>query len=219
MEKEVILTNNYDKIEVNTANLKLDKMRYQNNTISYMLGMLGIGLSIFAAFILLNSATPRAMALPKILMNIVILLFGFMSCEKVKAYSKSYSFVMFGIAAINVARIFWIPIQLMYYYNIWYPLSLEKAAIEAAVSGAAGNATADQTARLNEITPIIVNAAKYIGPVIRDGNNYLPQSGVFRGVFAIILLVGSAVCFAFAGLICYGKNKVLTNYLASLDKE
>ena len=55
-------------------NFKLEKMRYQNNSFSYMFGFLALILSLLAAFIGLNSIAPRAFTIFKVLYNIAILL-------------------------------------------------------------------------------------------------------------------------------------------------
>lgn len=250
MEQNINFENNVDNNNASST-LKMEKMRYQNNSISYWLGMLGILLSMFAAFVLLNSATPRAATLIKILMNIAILLFGFMACEKVKAYSKNYSYVMMGIGALCVVRMFWFPIQIITNYISWTDATKTKNTLETSISTLTNdlqnlinektaleanhevvsqtlldqitnvtNSLADATAnpKLTEAISTIAKCEKYIAPALTTaGHNWLPQSGVFRGILAIILLGGAACAFIFSGLICYKKNKELTQYLASIN--
>ncbi len=44
-----------------------------------------------------------------ILINILFLLAGFMASEKAKVYAKEWSYAMFGMAAAQLARLFWLP--------------------------------------------------------------------------------------------------------------
>ena len=82
-------------IDQEYENLQLEKMRYNNNSISYKLGLGGIVLSLVAMFIGLNSVAPSSiLTLFIVLINILVFLFGFLSSEKVKTYSKKYSFYM-----------------------------------------------------------------------------------------------------------------------------
>lgn len=77
-------------IDQEYENLQLEKMRYNNNSISYKLGLGGIVLSLVAMFIGLNSVAPSSiLTLFIVLINILVFLFGFLSSEKVKTYSKN----------------------------------------------------------------------------------------------------------------------------------
>lgn len=176
-------------------NLECEMMRYRNNGLSYKLGFGGIGCSIFAAFICLNSFNPNSfLVIVKILMNIAILLFGFLSIEKAKAYSKQGSIALIVLGGVNIARIFWVPLLLIYNFNKWK-----------------GAAPADKA-----------QYEQFIGKTItNDTNNlinYLPQDGNFRGWFAIILLILSAAFFISAGVIGYKKSVMLNNYMESLKE-
>ncbi|MDE7100786.1 MAG: hypothetical protein K2O05_02925, partial [Anaeroplasmataceae bacterium] len=86
-----------EKVYYDEKNIQGQMLRYRTNSLSYKLGMGGILLSLFAAFISLNSLAWNVSVIVKILGNIVILLFGFLSIEKVKSYSREYSFVLCGI--------------------------------------------------------------------------------------------------------------------------
>ena len=176
-------------------NLECEMMRYRNNGLSYKLGFGGIGCSIFAAFICLNSFNPNSfLVIVKILMNIAILLFGFLSIEKAKAYSKQGSIVLIVLGGINIARIFWVPLSLIYNYNLWvHAEAADKSKYE-----------------------------QFIGKTITTGEttliSYLPKDGNFRGWFAIILLILSAAFFISAGVIGYKKSVKLNNYMESLKE-
>ena len=93
---------------------KLEMMRYRANGLSYMLGFIAILFSVFAAFISMNSmSVDKPWVLVKIAVNVLVLLVGFLCCEKAKAYSKSGSIILIVIGGVCVARMFWIPLQLM----------------------------------------------------------------------------------------------------------
>lgn len=183
------------------SDLEFDKnsvemLRYRDNRLSYMLGFGGILCSILAAFICLNSTNPTTFTvILKILLNIVILLGGFLCCEKTKAYSKQASIGMIVFGGICAARIFWIPLQLLTNYNTY-------------ING-------DAAAR--------DEAAKYLGaPITGAGdaaNAWLPSSGSFRGITAIVLLACAAVFFIISGIIGIKKSTKLTTYLSSINEK
>lgn len=195
MENNIVENNVTENIDMKSTNLKNEKLRYQTNGTSYKLGFLGILFSVLAAFVLLNSLRPSAISVVKILINIAICLFGFMACEKVKFYSKKHSIYMFVIGGACVARIFWAPIILMTNY------------VKYQDATAAGD-----TLKVTEAKNNLANA------VINAGSNYLPQSGIFRGILAIILLILAALCFIGSGIVCWRKNAILMNYLKSINE-
>ena len=180
-----------EKIEI-PQNVKVEKMRYQKNSLSYMLGFAGIGFSIFAAFILLNSLTPDIYTIFKILLNIVILLFGFMCCENVKNYREKSAYMMLGIAGVCVARIFFGPVMLFKYYSK-YLTFMEDGILQT-----------------DENTIV----SKWLGSSIIDKSGFLTSTGYVRAILAIIGLIGAALCFIFAAIICIRKSKVLKKFLA-----
>ena len=86
---------------------ELEMMRYRENHLSYNIGIIGIFASLMACFISLNSTNPiTAVVVVKVLLNIVILLGGFLCIEKAKAYSKQASIGLMVFGAICFARIF-----------------------------------------------------------------------------------------------------------------
>lgn len=183
------------------TSLKVQKMRYQSNSLSYILGFIGIGFSVAAAFIALNSSSPRFATAIMIIGNIIILLFGFLSCEKVKAYQKKYAYCLIAFGGICVARIFWVPMQLITYYAKW------------------------QTAIENGDSVTKLECEKILGATITkvtENGSYvafLPTSGTFRGVLAIILLICAATAFIASGVICIIKSNKLNKYLATLEEK
>ena len=182
-------------LEVKDENLESEMMRYRTNGLSYKLGFGGIAFSVLAAFICLNSFNPNSfLVIIKILMNIAILLFGFLNVEKAKAYSKNGSIALIVIGGINIARIFWVPLLLLINYNKWV------------------SAPADQKSQYEFIL------GKTITNTSNNLINYLPQNGNFRGIAAIIFLMISAAFFISAGVLAYKRAVKLVAYMATINK-
>lgn len=182
-------------LEIKDENLESEMMRYRPNGLSYKLGFGGIAFSVLAAFICLNSFNPNSfLVIVKILMNIAILLFGFLNVEKAKAYSKKGSIVLMAIGGVNIARIFWVPLLLIINYNKWV------------------SAPVDQKSQYEFI----------LGKTITNSSsnliNYLPQNGNFRGITAIIFLLISAAFFISAGVVGYKRSVKLEAYMATINK-
>lgn len=177
-----------EKVYYDVKNLEGEMLRYRTNSLSYKLGMLGILFSMLAAFLVLNSLAWDFTVIIKILMNIIILLFGFLSIEKVKAYSKEYSYVLIGIGVVCVARIFWGPLTLLVDYAKY--LGSDKT----------------ETGKLG---PTVT------GSYLR--NAYLWQNGYFRGITSMVFLGCAAACFIVAGLIGISKSVKYAKYIATQD--
>lgn len=176
-----------EKVYYNVDNLQGEMLRYKSNSLSYKLGMLAILMSIMAAFISLNSVAWNFVVIIKILMNIVILLFGFLSIEKVKSYSKEYSFVLIGMGAVCVLRIFWYPLLIMIDYGKYLQDSTNTGILGPTVTGT------------------------YLQ------NSYLPMSGYFRGIAAIIFLGLAAAAFIASGIVGLIKAKQYSEFMATQD--
>jgi len=189
-KKEKMVFKTTDQVYYDTTNMQGQMMRYRTNGFAYKLGMLAIAFSILGAFICLNSYKWDLTIIIKILGNIVILLFGFLSIEKVKSYSLSYSYTLIGIGGLCVARMFWIPVRLITLYAQY------------------------------QADPTNPEALKYLGAsVIGDPkvNSYLPQSGTIRGVAAMVLIALAAVCFIGAGVQGAIKAKHYAEYMSTQD--
>ena len=167
---------------------KLEMMRYRANSLSYMLGFLAIFMSLFGGFICFNSMNAVTwVVLLKIAINVIIVLFGFLCCERAKSYNAKGSLILVALGVLNVVRIFWIPIYLM----------RGQAALNAGkTSDLVGNV-------------VDVNLTKITG--------WLPADGNFRAVLAIIFFVLAAVAFITAGVIGYIRSKKLSTYLSSIN--
>jgi hypothetical protein len=172
---------------------KVEMMRYRDNSLSYKLGLGAIACSMLAGFICLNSFDPSYfMTLFAILLNIVLLLGGFLAVEKTRAYSFKASVGMIVFGVVCGLRIIWIPLNIIIQYNQWL-------------------STGDDAAYM------------YLGRTITTNNynqlTYLPQSGVFRGVIAIVFLVAAAAMFIVAGYLGMVRSRRLTTYLNSIKQK
>ncbi len=177
---------------------ELEMMRYRENRLSYNIGIIGIFASLFACFVCLNSTNPvNAVVVAKVMMNIIILLGGFLCIEKAKAYSKNASIALVVFGGVCVARIFWIPLQLITYFSKFQDFL-------------AGKTT--DTSYENYLGKTIITAYSKS----EDAYRWLPASGTFRGIFAIVLLLIAAAAFITAGVFGYIRSKKLNTYLDSL---
>lgn len=177
---------------------ELEMMRYRENHLSYNIGIIGIFASLLACFVCLNSTNPvSAVIVIKVLLNIVILLGGFLCIEKAKAYSKKASIGLIVFGGICFARIFWIPLQLLIYFG-QYKDYLNKKSTDT---------TFEKYLGLTVTSSYVETEGSY---------RWLPADGNFRGILAIILLVIAALTFISAGVIGYIRSKKLSTYLDSL---
>ena len=179
-----------------------EMMRYRPNGLSHKLGLLGMAASIFGAFICLNSmATDNIQVLLIIVINIVILLGGFLAAEKAKSYSKTGSIAQIVFGGVCVARMFYIPLVLIINYGIY----------EGCI--AKGDQASDtyKSAKANLGATITSVDQKLVA------NAFLPSSGIFRGVFAMVLFAIAGACFIAAGVIGYLRSQKLSKYLDSIN--
>lgn len=186
LEKKELSVN--ERVYYDQDNMQGEMLRYRANSLSYKYGMLAIVFSILAAFISLNSIHWDVDVIVKILGNIVILLFGFLSIEKVKAYNKRFSYVLMAFGLVSIVRIFWCPLMLIRDYSNYL--------VDNNVVGRLGKT--------------IVGVGDYMFA-------YLPQSGYVRAIIAIIFLVLSAISFLFSGITAYFKAKQYEEYMQGKD--
>ena len=106
------------KVENNAVNskynIKIELMRYRKNGLSYTFGLIALITSVVASFIGLNSLAYNFTTLIKILLNIAILLFGFLFSEQAKTYNKKGSLYLIMLGAICALRILWAPRILLF---------------------------------------------------------------------------------------------------------
>ena len=96
-------------------NIRKDRLRYTKNKLSSMLAIFGI---VFDAlyFISLYSSDVGTYFYTYIIgasvvYNLLFLLCTFLSSEVVKSYKLSYAIVLIVVGALQIGRIFYIPIQ------------------------------------------------------------------------------------------------------------
>lgn len=88
--------------------MKVELMRYKNDSLSFYMNILAIVFNVvFLLCIMANlSITGNYITGIDALVNIVFMLFAFLTAEKVKAYLPKWGFVSAGLAVVQVARIF-----------------------------------------------------------------------------------------------------------------
>lgn len=200
-------------IDQEIEQIHLEKMRYINNSTSYKLGLCGIVLSLIAMFIGLNSVAPSSvLTLFIVLINILVFLFGFLSSEKVKAYSKKYCYYMYGLGGICIARIFIYPLMLIINYTKFN--AMIKGVSDEDLLNTYNAAVAKYKGTLGST---IMGELNSTGTAI-EKTGYLWSNGNFRGILLMVILAGAAACFISSGVIGYLKQKKLNAYLDSIKK-
>ena len=181
-----------------------EMMRYRPNGLSHKLGLLGMACSILAAFICLNSMAPtNIQVLIIIMINIVILLGGFLAAEKAKSYSKTGSIALITFGGVCAARIFYIPLIILINYGVYQDCLAKGDTTSDTYNGAVANLGATITSKDEG----------------RLANAFLPSSGTFRGVFAIVFFALAAAAFITAGVIGYMRSQKLSKYLDSINEK
>ncbi len=210
--------------EADYATMQLEKMRYFDNKTSHTLGYVGIGTSLLAMFFALNTMSPAYFlggpgTVLAILMNIFILLTGFLTVEKVKAYSIGYSKYMIGLGAVSVLRIFWYPLTTMKLYNEM--ISQIKSGDYATYGDVVKNFNGKLGASILNGTPLDANGNNCSNNLADFDHiataGFFSANGNIRGIVMIILLIISAASFIAGGIIGYKKSTKLKNYLDSLN--
>lgn len=195
-----------------------EMMRYRVNGLSNKLGLLGMGASIFACLVALNSYNPMDFTvLLIVLINVVILLGGFLACERVKSYVAGGGIALVVFSGISVLRIFWIPLILAFSY---------KSYLQGFTIDRADFATLEEyNAKVAETQTVALfggNCNNYLAATIRNKDSseyaiaFLPQNGYFRAIFIATLLAISVGAFLAGGLIGIARAKKLNTYLASI---
>ncbi len=95
-------------------NIRVDKMRYQQNKLAYWLVLLAIVNQIVSLFATITPRTvvPSFTTAVEILINITLMLFTFLAAEKVKAYSIKWGYGLLVISFLHLLRIFYEPLKL-----------------------------------------------------------------------------------------------------------
>ncbi len=205
-EKKATITKMSD---LEYAKNDVEMMRYRVNGLSHKLGLLGMAFSTMGMFICLNSIKPTdAQTLLIVMINIVILLGGFLACERAKSYSQKGSIALGVFGVICALRIFYVPIILMKNYNEFV------SNYNIIYNGAAGDKVAANTAMKEAASHLEDTVTAYFGS--NYANAFLSHSGNFRAVFAIIMFAAAAVSFIFAAVIGVKRSIKLSTYLDSI---
>jgi hypothetical protein len=185
----------------------VEMMRYRANTLSHKLGLLAMAFSIFGAFVCLNSIKPNDVnVLIIIMINIVILLGGFLAAERAKTYSYKGSIALVTFGGICIARMFYVPIILLTNFATYSSLFGKEGLTEAETK-----ALADATSHLGETITYKNTGAQAVA--------FLPSSGTFRGVFAMVLFALAGAAFIVAGVIGILRSMKLSRYLDSIKEK
>lgn len=211
------MENNVNNQVEDKNTLYLEKLRYNNNSLSYKLGLGALVCSVVSMFFALNTVDPsNFLTMIAILGNILILLIGFLSCEKVKTYKIDYSYIMLGLGGVCAARIFWFPLKTIIYWNKFVNAlggSASKCTKESYDTASSLYSTKLGASVLGKF--VVDDASTGIGHVSTTG--FLTCNGNVRGILMIILLAVAAAMFILSALICIKKSKELNGYLESIN--
>ncbi len=217
-KKTSIIAQSMSEVEYN--NFKLEKMRYFDNKISHSLGYVAIVSSMIACFLALNTLSPKAFfngagVVLAILANIFILLTGFLTVEKVKNYSISYSKYMIGLGASSIARMFIYPLKTIIEYNKFvsdYKAGMKWVDLQIKYKSILGASIIE-----GKPTYVVDSNDGVISNVTTSG--FLTANCNVRAILMITFLAISAACFIAGGVIGYIKSKKLEKYLSTLSAE
>ena len=102
-------------MERNDKFLKRDRLRFTRNSISSTLAYVSILFNVFYYVNLYNSDVGNyyynATTGYSIVYNLLFLLFAFLASEGVKNYSNKFAFVLMGLGALQIVRIFYLPLK------------------------------------------------------------------------------------------------------------
>ena len=93
-----------------------DVLRYKKNKLASTLALLGLVfncLYFMVLYCISNREFYKILIGLSVVINLVVLLGGFLASEGVKNYKKSMAIVLLVIAAIQIARIFVYPVQIL----------------------------------------------------------------------------------------------------------
>ncbi len=189
----------------------VEMMRYRSNKLAYWLGLGGMGFSLLACFFglnTLNAGTANTIAL--ILLNITVLLGGFLAVEKAKNYSTSGCIALTVFGGISVARIFYYPLLIFIYFG-QFSTYVEGDLAETLTS---------------EEQAIYDFAEGMLGPSVTGyyrhatvANAYFFPNGNVRAGFMVAFLAISAAFFIAGGIIGFMRAKKLNTYLESINQK
>ena len=152
-----------------------EMMRYRVNSLSYKLGLFAMICSLLGAFICLNTYNPNNFqVILVILLNIVILLGGFLAAEKVKNYSRAGAISQIVFGGVCLARIFYIPLIILVNFTKFIN----------AYNWLQENPSVTDKKITEQYTSAMSEASKYLGATItsyytnsKQANAFLPANG------------------------------------------
>ena len=188
-----------------------EMMRYRVNSLPYKLGLGGMVCFMIAGFLQLNSmcasmSNANFNVLVVVMLVIVVLLGGFLAAEKVKSYNKGGAIAEIVFGGVSIINIFYIPLIIIINYSTFidYKTNVNTTVTEEQYNQSLKWLGATITAEYNNSTAAV---------------SFLPSSGTFRGVTAIVFLVAAAALFIAAGIIGYLKSQKLSRYLESINQK
>lgn len=189
----------------------VEMMRYRPNKLTYWLGLGGMMLSLLACFFglnSLNSGTANTFAI--IMINIVVLLGGFLAVEQAKSYNPVGCVTLVAFGGLSFARIFYYPLLMFIFFGDFSKY----------VDGYIANTLTEEEASTYNF------AASMLGPSVKGAylkenvaNAYFFPNGNVRAIFMIIFLSLSAAMFIAGGIIGFMKAKKLNTYLESINQK
>jgi len=93
--------------------LKIEKMRYQENKISYNLAMAAFLINLYYLIVSLNSLAISFHIGIEIGVNLLIFMFFFLGMEKVKSHDLRWSQYFIGLGFVFFLRVLYMPRMLM----------------------------------------------------------------------------------------------------------
>lgn len=94
-------------------NLKIERMRYQENKISYYLALMAFLLNLYYLTVTLNKLTIDYHIGIEILINLTMFMLLFLGMEKVKKHDVNWSVGFIGMSMICFVRILYMPKRLL----------------------------------------------------------------------------------------------------------
>ena len=186
---------NNDALELySQEEIKTDIMRYKTNGLSLWLCVLSIVFNV-AMFLIIytsRSCTPNFELGLDLLVNVIFMLAAFLAAEKTKAYNKQAGFVAMGIGAIQIIRIFWLPLK---YFNLWIKWSQDVEIVK-------------QNLLAQGMAP--EQMAPYL-PVMSGLSNT-------QFIWCVVLLALSCLSLVAAGIVAVIKANKLNAHLAKLQE-
>lgn len=189
----------------------VEMMRYRNNKLAYWLGLGGMAFSLLAGFMGLNSlSSTTANTMVAIMINIIVLLGGFLAVEKTKNYSTNGCIATIVFGGLSVARIFYYPILLIINFNSF--IGLVDGHLAGTLTEAQEKAYTDA---LGMLGPSVT--ASYTKTNL--ANAFFFPNGNARAATMIVLLAISAAMFIGGGVIGFMRARKLNTYLESINQK